>query len=157
MMNITNILNAYQTRVITALEKRLPPTNQSPNKLHNAMHYSVFIGGKRIRPALVYATGGALNVDLAQLDAAACAVELIHTFSLVHDDLPAMDNDDLRRGKPTCHKEFDEATAILVGDALQSLAFECLAENPLLNATQCLNMVKLLSHASGSLGMAGGQ
>ena len=114
-------MSSYKTRVETALAAYLPPIDASPTRLHQAMHYSVLNGGKRLRPALVYATGTALGLDLQQLDAAACAVELIHAYSLIHDDLPAMDNDDWRRGQPTCHKAFDEATAILAGDALQGL------------------------------------
>lgn len=123
------------------------------------MRYSVFGPGKRIRPALVYATAACFGGQAAHLDAAACAVELIHAYSLVHDDLPAMDDDDLRRGRPTCHKAFDEATAILVGDALQTLAFDVLvsdAEHDGNAATQ-LHLVQLLAQASGSAGMAGGQ
>jgi farnesyl diphosphate synthase len=119
----------------------------------------VLSGGKRVRPALVYATAAALRVPLDQVDGAACAVELIHAYSLVHDDLPAMDNDDLRRGRPTCHKAFDEATAILVGDALQVLAFELLTEGPGLppSTAKRLQLVSLLARASGTQGMAGGQ
>jgi farnesyl diphosphate synthase len=112
------------------------------------MHYAVLNGGKRLRPLLVYATGHALQTSLENLDLPAIAVELIHCYSLVHDDLPAMDNDDWRRGQPTCHKKFNEATAILVGDALQSLAFNCLNN---------IEMVNTLAKASGSYGMAGGQ
>jgi farnesyl diphosphate synthase len=123
------------------------------------MRYAAFSGGKRIRPILVYAAGTAVGTALERLDAAAAAVELIHTYSLIHDDLPAMDDDDLRRGKPTCHKAFDEATAILAGDALQALAFQLLAEDRALTdepATR-LKMIGILSHAAGSRGMAGGQ
>ncbi len=121
-----------------------------------AMHYATLNGGKRLRAMLVYATGEAFNADHDALDSAACAVEMIHAYSLVHDDMPMMDDDDLRRGKPTCHKAYDEATALLVGDALQSLAFECLTENAL-PANQQVAMVKCLAHASGVMGMAGGQ
>jgi farnesyl diphosphate synthase len=123
------------------------------------MRYSTLEGGKRIRPCLVYTTGRALGVPLEQLDGPACAVELIHVYSLIHDDLPAMDDDDLRRGKLTCHKAFDDATAVLAGDALQSLAFYVLAHDPSMRADSStrLAMVETLALASGSRGMAGGQ
>ena len=123
------------------------------------MRYSALGGGKRVRPVLVYATANALGIAEANVDGVACAVELIHAYSLVHDDLPAMDDDDLRRGRPTCHKAFDEATAILVGDALQVLAFETLASGPGLPADAAirLELVRLLAVASGTGGMAGGQ
>jgi farnesyl diphosphate synthase len=122
------------------------------------MRYATLNGGKRLRACLVYATGDALGVEIQRLDAPACAVELLHAYSLVHDDLPAMDNDDLRRGKPTCHKAYDEATALLVGDALQTLAFEVLAADaPGTNPAQRLAMVQTLARAAGSRGMAGGQ
>ena len=144
-------------RVDHALERVL---KQAPNiapELHQAMHYSVFNGGKRVRPLLVYLTGQALNIPQEHQDMPACAVEFIHCYSLVHDDMPAMDDDDLRRGKPTCHKQFSEATALLAGDALQTLAFETLTSNSLLSDTQNLAMVKTLAQASGAAGMAGGQ
>ncbi|MCI0441310.1 MAG: polyprenyl synthetase family protein, partial [Chloroflexi bacterium] len=112
-----------------ALDRWLPPTSVSPSLLHEAMRYAVLGQGKRIRPLLVYATGLALGVERSALDGPACAVELVHAYSLIHDDLPAMDNDDLRRGRPTCHRAFDEATAILAGDALQALAFHVLAHD----------------------------
>lgn len=122
------------------------------------MRYAVLGGGKRLRPVLVYATGAALGVDAAELDAPACAVELIHGYSLVHDDLPAMDDDNFRRGKPTCHRAYDEATAILVGDALQALAFQCLAQGtPIDRPAGRLQMIKVLGQAAGSRGMVGGQ
>ena len=117
-------LQRWQARVESELSARLPAADTQPTRLHEAIRYSVLGGGKRVRPALVYATGAALGIDASDIDGAACAVELIHAYSLVHDDLPAMDDDDLRRGQPTCHKRFDEATAILAGDALQALAFE---------------------------------
>jgi farnesyl diphosphate synthase len=137
----------------------LPSAQTPPSRLHEAIRYSVLGGGKRVRPALVYATGAALGIPESNLDGAACAVELIHAYSLVHDDLPAMDDDDLRRGRPTCHKAFDEATAILVGDSLQVLAFELLASGPGLppEASVRLKLVQLLAVASGTSGMAGGQ
>jgi farnesyl diphosphate synthase len=148
-----------QARVEHALEQVLPSADTSPVRLHQAMRYATLDGGKRIRPILVYASGQAAGVERERLDAAACAVELIHAYSLVHDDLPAMDDDDLRRNKPTCHRAFDEATAILTGDALQSLAFQVLASNQHMRASAGtrLAMLETLSRASGSRGMAGGQ
>ncbi len=146
-MSLKPLITTYQKRVDSILDKWLPNTNSI--NLHQAMRYAVYNGGKRIRPVLVYLTGTALNVQLEQLDIPACAIELIHAYSLVHDDLPAMDDDDLRRGKPTCHKEFDEATAILVGDALQTLAFYTLSH------TKNIAMIETL--ASSSLGMVDGQ
>jgi len=153
------VLQSWQQRADQALLAYLPSETTTPQILHKAMRYAVLNGGKRIRPLLAYATGHALDVDAEKIDAAACAVELIHAYSLVHDDLPAMDDDDLRRGKPTCHKVFGDAEAILAGDALQSLAFHLLAhylptEIP---AQQQLQMVEVLATASGSRGMAGGQ
>ncbi len=121
------------------------------------MRYAVLGGGKRIRPTLVYAAAEALGLESRQVDAAACAVELIHSYSLIHDDLPAMDDDALRRGRATCHKAFDEATAILAGDALQTLAFQVLASEETLSAEARLTMVDTLARASGSIGMVGGQ
>ena len=147
-----------QKRIEQELSVLLPPAFESPSRLHTAMRYAVLNGGKRLRPLLVYATGLCLNANLNSLDIPAAAIELIHCYSLVHDDLPAMDNDDLRRGKKTCHKAFDEATAILVGDALQTLAFALLAKpHPLLSAQTQLDLIEQLAIASGSLGMAGGQ
>jgi farnesyl diphosphate synthase len=149
----------YRERVDAALDRWLPPESVHPRDLHAAMRYAVTGGGKRIRPLLVYATGEALAVAPGRLDGPACAVELIHAYSLVHDDLPAMDDDDLRRGRPTCHRAFDEATALLAGDALQSLAFYVLAHDPemIADSAQRLRMVETLAAASGSRGMAGGQ
>lgn len=149
----------YQRSVEAALERWLPEPDIQPEHLHDAMRYAVLGNGKRIRPVLVYATGEAFGVTLNQLDGPACAVEMIHAYSLVHDDLPAMDNDDLRRGRPTCHRAFDEATAILAGDALQALAFHILAHDPAISvdAARRLRMVDTLAIASGSRGMAGGQ
>ena len=148
-----------QMRVEAALTQRLPAENILPNKLHQAMRYSVLNGGKRMRPMLTYATGSVLGISPDALDAVACAVECIHVYSLIHDDLPAMDDDDLRRGKPTCHIAFDEATAILAGDGLQALAFELLAhdESIQVGAQNRLQMITSLARASGSLGMVGGQ
>lgn len=157
--DIAQRLQSYAARIEQALEQRLPPPDRLPASLHEAMRYAVLGGGKRLRPALVYITGELLCIAPEQLDGAACAIELIHAYSLVHDDLPAMDNDDLRRGKPTCHKAYGEATAILVGDALQSLAFAVLADESDGSATpgQRLAMLRELAQAAGSLGMAGGQ
>ena len=152
-------LTPYLVRVESALAHWIPEATKPPLRLHAAMRYAALEGGKRIRPCLVYTTGRALGVPLEQLDGPACAVELIHVYSLIHDDLPAMDDDDLRRGKLTCHKEFDEATAVLAGDALQSLAFYVLAHDPhpLNDPHARLAMVETLALASGSRGMAGGQ
>jgi geranylgeranyl pyrophosphate synthase len=152
-------LTYWQTRMEQALAGRLPGADEIPTRLHEAMRYSVLGGGKRIRPALVFATGRTLGLAEHQVEAAACAIELVHVYSLVHDDLPAMDNDDLRRGRPTCHKAFDEATAVLVGDALQPLAFQLLARDPQLPADPAirLKLIDLLAEASGTFGMAGGQ
>ncbi len=157
--NLKEYLTACQNRVERALDARLPNENNLPKKLHEAMRYTVLNGGKRMRPMLTYATGRALDIDEVQLDAPACAVECIHVYSLIHDDLPAMDDDDLRRGKPTCHIAYDEATAILTGDALQALAFEILANDTTNTAssTDRLRMITLLAKASGSQGMVGGQ
>ncbi len=152
-------LQACQARVEAALERWLPSPATQPERLHSAMRYAALGSGKRVRPMLVYATGKALGVPPEQLDGAASAVELIHAYSLVHDDLPAMDDDDLRRGRPTCHKAFDEATAILAGDALQTLAFKVLCRDEQLTVTETtrLQMIETLALASGSRGMAGGQ
>jgi farnesyl diphosphate synthase len=146
-------------RVETALERFLPSAETLPAELHRAMRYAVLEGGKRIRPLLVYATGQALNADPGALDVAASAVECIHAYSLAHDDLPAMDNDDLRRGKPTCHRAFSEAQAILAGDALQAKAFYLLAHADMGTVTPQtrLQMVEILAMAAGSRGMVGGQ
>lgn len=152
-------MELYQQRVTKALEYWLPETGIQPAKLHEAMRYAVLGEGKRIRPVLVYASGHAFGVDYRELDGPAAAVEIIHAYSLIHDDLPAMDNDDLRRGRPTCHRAFDEATAILAGDALQALAFHVLAHHPdmRVEADKRIRMIDVLAVASGSRGMAGGQ
>lgn len=160
MMQSDSLLHAmrqYATRVEHALDRRLPAADAEPARLHSAMRYAALGAGKRVRPFLVYSTGAMLGADEARLDTPACAVELIHAYSLVHDDLPAMDDDDLRRGRPTCHRAFDEATAILAGDALQTLAFETLARDGALAAETRLAMLATLAQASGSQGMAGGQ
>jgi geranylgeranyl pyrophosphate synthase len=159
MTSLDQILVAFQSQVDRALERQLPPAERDPVRLHTAMRYAVLGPGKRVRPVLVYATGQALNTHLDELDASAVAVELIHAYSLIHDDLPAMDDDDLRRGRPTCHKEFDEATAILAGDALQALAFSAIAECEKISVppSRRIEMLRALAQASGSEGMAGGQ
>ncbi|MEX0607500.1 MAG: (2E,6E)-farnesyl diphosphate synthase [Halofilum sp. (in: g-proteobacteria)] len=149
-----------RARVNAALERSLPGDADEPGQLHAAMRYSVLGSGKRLRPVLVYATGDVLGADPATLDPPACAVELIHAYSLVHDDLPAMDDDDLRRGAPTCHRQFDEATAILAGDALQAFAFELLTTEPHASAIDPVTragMAGTLATAAGAAGMAGGQ
>ena len=152
-------LNFCQNRVEEALALRLPSQHILPQKLHQAMRYCVLDGGKRMRPMLTYCTGKTLGIAPEALDGAACAVEFIHVYSLIHDDLPAMDDDALRRGKPTCHIAFDEATAILAGDALQALAFEVLAHDASIIASpeNRLKMITVLAKASGSQGMVGGQ
>jgi farnesyl diphosphate synthase len=152
-----NRLSAFTDRVEAHLDRTLPTTGQTPRSLHGAMRYAVLNGGKRVRPLLVYAAGECLGVDPEALDAPAVAIELIHAFSLVHDDLPAMDDDDLRRGMPTVHRKFDEATAILAGDALLPLAFAILGESPAMSGKQIVRLVCLIANASGSLGMTGGQ
>jgi farnesyl diphosphate synthase len=159
MSDFDSRLNLYQQRVDKALDACLPDQLPVRHTLTEAMRYSVIGGGgKRIRPAMVYAAGEAMGVDAAILDTPACAVEIIHTYSLIHDDLPAMDDDDLRRGQPTCHRAFDEAVAILAGDALQAHAFEILANNDFhVEDRRRLEMITLLTQASGSEGMAGGQ
>jgi len=152
-------LLALTARADTALARVLPSELQPPLELHRAMRYAVLGGGKRLRPLLVYAAGHTLGCDGIELDAPACAVELIHAYSLVHDDLPAMDDDALRRGRPTCHVVYGEAMAILAGDALQALAFEILAHDPHVgtDAARTLDMLRLLGRACGAEGMAGGQ
>jgi len=154
-----DIIEQYQTRIEHALAQRLPAPDIHPDQLHQAMRYAVLDGGKRLRPVLVYAAGVAVGADLDSLDGPACAVEFIHAYSLIHDDLPAMDNDDLRRGKPTCHKAFGEAIALLAGDALQSQAFHVLSHDDTMvqDSTIRLKLVAILAQAIGSRGMAGGQ
>lgn len=151
---------AYRARIESVLDAALALPDPGTPRLREAMRYSSLAGGKRLRPVLVYTTGAALGAPLEKLDAPAAAVELIHVYSLVHDDLPAMDDDDLRRGRPTCHKAFDEATAILTGDALQALSFEVLAGGPTSDPDEALarlDMIRLLARGIGTLGMAGGQ
>ncbi|MDG4812990.1 polyprenyl synthetase family protein [Hydrogenovibrio sp. 3SP14C1] len=147
----------YQNRVNQHLTALLDQQTGCPASLLEAIKYATLNNGKRLRPALVYAVGESLNISLEKLDAAACAIELIHSYSLVHDDLPAMDDDDLRRGQPTCHVQYDEATAILVGDAQQTFAFEILSKDPLTEDADKVKLITLLSQASGAIGMIGGQ
>jgi len=147
-----------QLRIEDVLDEALPPEQQSPQTLHSAMRYSTLGGGKRVRALLSYAAAELCSTDISIADAAACAVELIHAYSLVHDDMPCMDNDDLRRGKPSCHKQYDDATALLAGDALQTLAFDVLSTPELCaQANQQISMLNILAKAAGSTGMAGGQ
>ena len=153
--SFTDWMAATQGGTEAALSRLLPARDSIPQRLHDAMRYATLGGGKRVRPLLVFAAGELSDAPPERLAIAACAVELIHVYSLVHDDLPCMDNDVLRRGRPTCHIEFDEATALLVGDSLQTLAFELLASHPL--GQHQLEMITLLAQASGSCGMAGGQ
>ncbi|WP_434735301.1 polyprenyl synthetase family protein [Accumulibacter sp.] len=150
-------MRGVQGRVETALARQLPAAEAIPARLHQAMRYATLNGGKRVRPLLVFAAGELSEAPLPRLEVAACAVELIHSYSLVHDDMPCMDDDVLRRGRPTCHVEYDEATALLVGDSLQSLAFEILARADFADGPRQLEMLALLARASGSCGMAGGQ
>jgi farnesyl diphosphate synthase len=156
---LADFAEACRQRVEAALDRYLPAEKTLPTQLHQAMRYAALNGGKRVRPLLVYAAGKALDADDEALDVAACAMECMHVYSLVHDDLPAMDDDDLRRGKPTTHKTCGEAQAILAGDALQTLAFDLLANRKMgrLDAPTRLRMVGLLAQAAGSRGMAGGQ
>lgn len=147
---------AWRQRVDAAIDAALPDANTEPRRLHAAMRHAALLGGKRMRPLLVYATGTAFAVEEARLDRVAAAVELVHAYSLVHDDLPAMDDDSLRRGQPTVHVAFDEATAVLAGDALQSLAFAQLVQAPFPAETR-VAMVAELAAAAGAGGMCGGQ
>ena len=157
-MNFSNWAASIQQRTEIALGSALPSSQVSPTRLHEAMRYAVLGGGKRVRPLLCHAAGDLFKADQNSLDTAAIATELIHAYSLVHDDLPCMDNDVLRRGKPTCHIEFDEATALLAGDALQTLAFQVLSCRSLdVDLARQIEMLSLLATASGSRGMAGGQ
>jgi geranylgeranyl pyrophosphate synthase len=155
---LTSRVPLYQRRIEEVLTRALEVPGAATSRLLEAMRYSTLAGGKRVRPVLVYTTGESLGAPLETLDAAAAAVELIHVYSLVHDDLPAMDDDDLRRGRPTCHRAFDEATAILTGDALQARAFEVLALAPeTIAAGARIDMLRVLADAIGTRGMAGGQ
>ena len=156
-LDFSNWAKNIQVRTESALDRLIPASKIAPTKLHEAMRYATLGGGKRVRALLAHAAGEFCSADAEKIDMAAAAVEMIHAYSLVHDDMPCMDDDDLRRGKPSCHKQFDDATALLVGDALQSLAFQTLATPHLLSEKQQLEMVHLLAVASGSRGMAGGQ
>lgn len=153
------MIKSWQTRFKDILPGYLPALTHTPQLLLEAMSYSATAGGKRIRPLLVYASGRALSLDHTELDGIAVAIELIHTYSLIHDDLPSMDDDDLRRGQASCHRRFDEATAILAGDALQALAFEILAADHLSRShpQQQIEIILGLARACGAAGMAGGQ
>lgn len=156
-MSFADRVPEYVERVERALDARLPAADARPASLHAAMRYAALGGGKRIRPLLCYASGEVLGIEPDRLDDAACAVECVHVFSLVHDDLPAMDDDALRRGKPSTHAAFGEATAILAGDALQTRAFEILAGDGARDAVERLGMIAILAGAAGSEGMTGGQ
>ena len=160
-MNLANELKAWQQKAQAQtellLERFLPSENQVPHTLHEAMRYATLGGGKRLRPLLVLAASELGDADQNAVEQAMAAIEMVHVYSLVHDDMPAMDNDSLRRGKPTCHVKYDEATALLVGDALQTQAFDVLSRPTELPAERQIAMLSTLAKASGSLGMAGGQ
>jgi geranylgeranyl diphosphate synthase type II len=156
-MTLEGYLAEQQSKIDEALDARVPPESAEPHSIHQAMRYSLFAGGKRIRPILCIAAAHAICDAPKGIEAAACSLELIHTYSLIHDDLPALDNDDLRRGRPTCHKVFGDALAILAGDALLTLAFQALAELPA-DATRRVKLIAELACASGTVnGMIGGQ
>lgn len=157
LLQFQDWMAATQSRTEAALAAFLPSADSIPGRLHGAMRYATLGGGKRVRPLLAHAAGELTGAAPAKLDVVACAVEMIHAYSLVHDDLPCMDDDVLRRGRPTCHVEYDEPTALLVGDSLQTLAFELLGREAIVEPARQLEMVFLLAHASGSRGMAGGQ
>jgi farnesyl diphosphate synthase len=150
-------MQGVQEQAEAALAGLLPASSSVPHKLHEAMRYTVLGGGKRVRPLLAWASGALFNADREALARAAAAVEMIHAYSLVHDDMPCMDDDDLRRGKPTVHVAYDEATALLVGDALQAQAFQVLAEATTVPPARLVTMLRLLAEAAGSHGMCGGQ
>ena len=156
-LSFADWMSGVQARLEAKLALCMPPGEAIPGRLHEAMRYATLNGGKRVRPLLVFAAGELTDAAAERLAVAASAVELIHSYSLVHDDLPCMDNDVLRRGRPTCHVEYDQATALLVGDSLQSLAFELLAREDFGDPCRQLEMLHLLARASGSCGMAGGQ
>ena len=150
-------IDYYQNRINTILTETVNHSVGADSNLADAMRYSVLNGGKRIRPLLIYACGKCLNVKEEKLDTPALSIELLHTFSLVHDDLPSMDNDNLRRGMPTTHKKYDEATAILAADALQTFAFGNIADSEFLDSNEKVNLISLIAKACGSSGMTGGQ
>jgi len=157
-MTLEHYIAAQQKAVEAALDRAVPPETENPSTIHRAMRYSLFAGGKRIRPLLAIAAAEAVADAPSGIETAACALEMIHTYSLIHDDLPALDNDDLRRGRPTCHKVFGDAMAILAGDALLTLAFETLAKLEGVDASRRIRLVEELSTASGTAGgMIGGQ
>ena len=157
-LELDSLLAASRALVEVELNRLLPPSGALPEKVHQAIRWSVFAGGKRFRPALLLAAGQAFGADVQQLIRTACAFEMIHTYSLIHDDLPAMDDDDLRRGRPTCHVRFDEATAILAGDALQTIAFQTIANDDRLDATTRIALIAELARAAGTPeGMVAGQ
>ena len=157
-LELDSLLAASRSLVEVELNSRLPPSGGLPEKVHQAIRWSVFAGGKRFRPALLLAVGQAFGAEIEKLIRTACAFEMIHTYSLIHDDLPAMDDDDLRRGRPTCHVRFDEATAILAGDALQTIAFQTIAEDDRLEATTRIALIAELARAAGTPdGMVAGQ
>ena len=153
----TDWMACVQKCVEAALSRHLPSEETVPHRLHQAMRYSCLAGGKRVRPLLAFATGELCQAPQERLEIVACVLEMIHAYSLVHDDLPCMDNDVLRRGRPTCHVEYGEATALLVGDSLQTLAFDLLAASDMGEPATQLEMLRLLARATGSMGMAGGQ
>ncbi len=155
-MKANELFATEQKRINQFLQNQLDQLSDTDSTLKKAVAYSLLSGGKRVRPLLVYATAQACDVPEAQADHLACAIEMIHAYSLIHDDLPCMDDDDLRRGRPTCHIAFDEATAILAGDALQAMAFEVLAATPA-PAVHVVNMIQIMAKACGLMGMAGGQ
>ncbi|MBX7132814.1 MAG: polyprenyl synthetase family protein [Fimbriimonadaceae bacterium] len=155
-MPISDIPSAFRIQIDTALERYLPAENLVPERLHSAMRYAVLAPGKRLRPALALASSLAVGGTIEAALPGACALEMVHVFSLIHDDLPAIDNDDLRRGRPTCHRQFDEATAILAGDALFALAFQILAESPV-SFEQRTSAMHELARQSGSSGVVGGE
>src|SRR5216684_5446250 len=157
-MTLHEYMAARQKAVDAALDRSVPPENEDPSNLHQAMRYSLFAGGKRIRPLLAMASAETVSDTPTGIESCACALELIHTYSLIHDDLPALDNDDLRRGRPTCHKVFGDAMAILAGDALLTLAFEVLSKIECVCAERRIQLVRELATASGTVGgMIGGQ
>jgi geranylgeranyl diphosphate synthase type II len=157
-LELDSLLAASRALVEVELNSVLPPAGAAPEKVHHAIRWSVFAGGKRFRPALLLATGQAFGAENKRLLKTACAFEMIHTYSLIHDDLPAMDDDDLRRGRPTCHVRFDEATAILAGDALQTLAFQTVANDEALDALTRVKLISELARAAATPdGMVAGQ
>jgi geranylgeranyl diphosphate synthase type II len=157
-MTLPDYIAARQKAVDAALDRWVPPESENPSTIHRAMRYSLFAGGKRIRPLLAIAAAEAVSPAPSGIESAACALELIHTYSLIHDDLPALDNDDLRRGRPTCHKVFGDAMAILAGDALLTLAFEALSKLENVDACRRIELVRELATAAGTVGgMIGGQ